>query len=209
MKILIVSDIHGNLPALEYCLKIEKNIDLLISLGDVVNYGPWSNECVDLLETIDNTIKISGNHERNFLLGKSESSSIIENLFFKTTYPYFNRFGHIKNYVKKQQFNNFELIHTLEDKYIFNDTKISLNKNVILGHSHQMFIRNINNFYLINPGSLGLNRKNFNVLNYILWYKDLNKFETNCRNISPKKYLSKIKEMDYPKICVEYIKSKI
>ena len=55
MKIGIFSDIHGNLIALEKVLKDEKDLEEYIILGDVVNYGPWSNECVQILETLNVT----------------------------------------------------------------------------------------------------------------------------------------------------------
>ena len=66
MRILVISDIHGNLPALEFVLNKERSADKIISLGDVVNYGPWSNECVDLMDTLTNKILIVGNHEEAF-----------------------------------------------------------------------------------------------------------------------------------------------
>jgi len=50
VKVLVISDVHGNLPALERVLDNNNDVDLVISLGDVVNYGPWSNECVQLLQ---------------------------------------------------------------------------------------------------------------------------------------------------------------
>lgn len=42
MKYLIVSDIHGSLPALEKVLAFyrEQQCDLLCILGDILNYGP-------------------------------------------------------------------------------------------------------------------------------------------------------------------------
>ena len=42
MKYLIVSDIHGSLPALKRVLDFfhEKECDMLILLGDILNYGP-------------------------------------------------------------------------------------------------------------------------------------------------------------------------
>ena len=42
MKYLIVSDIHGSLPALEEVLAFyrEQQCDLLCILGDILNYGP-------------------------------------------------------------------------------------------------------------------------------------------------------------------------
>ncbi len=42
MKYLIISDIHGSLPALEKALKFydEQHCDMLCVLGDILNYGP-------------------------------------------------------------------------------------------------------------------------------------------------------------------------
>lgn len=42
MKYLIVSDIHGSLPRLEQVLEhfTSMNMDMLIILGDILNYGP-------------------------------------------------------------------------------------------------------------------------------------------------------------------------
>ena len=67
MKIAFFSDIHGNLPALEIAVKKSGKVDGYYILGDVVNYGPWSNECVQMLETLPNCIKILGNHEDYFI----------------------------------------------------------------------------------------------------------------------------------------------
>lgn len=71
MKVIVVSDIHGNLPALEKLFKKETDWDLCISLGDVVNYGPWGNECVDFLEGLSKKILLKGNHEEYFIKGAS------------------------------------------------------------------------------------------------------------------------------------------
>ena len=45
MRTFFISDIHGNLPALEIVFNIIEDKDHIIVLGDVVNYGPWSNDC--------------------------------------------------------------------------------------------------------------------------------------------------------------------
>ena len=66
MKYLIMADIHGNLPALEKTISKEEVNGYLI-LGDVVNYAPWSNECVDLLSSLDDCICLMGNHEEYFI----------------------------------------------------------------------------------------------------------------------------------------------
>jgi predicted phosphodiesterase len=63
MRVLILSDIHANLDALSSVLQDAKNkYDILISLGDVVGYGPCPNECVEIIaEKAD--ISLAGNHD--------------------------------------------------------------------------------------------------------------------------------------------------
>jgi|HubBroStandDraft_4_1064222.scaffolds.fasta_scaffold00001_269 predicted phosphodiesterase len=49
MRYAIVSDVHANLESLQRVLATISNEDALVSLGDVVGYGPNPNECVALL----------------------------------------------------------------------------------------------------------------------------------------------------------------
>lgn len=49
MRYAIVSDVHGNLESLERALAAVEPGDSLVSLGDVVGYGPNPNECVAIL----------------------------------------------------------------------------------------------------------------------------------------------------------------
>jgi len=52
MRIAVISDIHGNLEALVRCLDdIERSgVDQIVSLGDVIGYGPQPEEVLVLLE---------------------------------------------------------------------------------------------------------------------------------------------------------------
>ena len=101
MKYLIISDVHGNLPALESIIKKENDVQGYINLGDVVNYGPWSNECVDLIDSLTNTINILGNHEEYFIKGSFDLNNELVNKFFSQTYPSFVKLDKIKTYKKK------------------------------------------------------------------------------------------------------------
>lgn len=52
MRVALISDIHGNLPALEAVLAdidARPEIDAVYHLGDLVGYAPWPNEVVALL----------------------------------------------------------------------------------------------------------------------------------------------------------------
>jgi diadenosine tetraphosphatase ApaH/serine/threonine PP2A family protein phosphatase len=62
MRYAIVSDVHGNLESLECALAATQSGDTLVSLGDVVGYGPNPNECVALLrERCEHAVL--GNHD--------------------------------------------------------------------------------------------------------------------------------------------------
>src|SRR3954467_13911806 len=62
MRIGVVSDIHSNLTALQTVLDDMGAVDALWCLGDFVGYGPWPNECVELLRG-RGVAAIAGNHD--------------------------------------------------------------------------------------------------------------------------------------------------
>jgi predicted phosphodiesterase len=63
MRALIVSDIHGNLEALNAVLAAAEPYDALWNLGDVVGYGGSPNEVVDLIRA-KAQVNVRGNHDR-------------------------------------------------------------------------------------------------------------------------------------------------
>lgn len=62
MRIAVLSDIHGNLPALEAVLAALKPYDAVWQLGDIVGYGPQPDEVVALLTSVGAT-GVRGNHD--------------------------------------------------------------------------------------------------------------------------------------------------
>ncbi|MFQ5677252.1 MAG: metallophosphoesterase family protein, partial [bacterium] len=64
MKYAIISDIHGNLEALEKVLaEIDRlDVDEILCLGDVVGYGPNPNECVQIIRQRAQ-YTLAGNHD--------------------------------------------------------------------------------------------------------------------------------------------------
>ena len=63
MKILVISDIHSNLSALQAVLEDAGDTDAVWCLGDLVGYGPDPNECVDLIRSLANITCLIGNHD--------------------------------------------------------------------------------------------------------------------------------------------------
>lgn len=62
MRVLLLSDIHANLVALEAVLARAPAFDAVWCLGDVVGYGPAPNECVARLRDLD-ALSLTGNHD--------------------------------------------------------------------------------------------------------------------------------------------------
>ena len=64
MKRALISDIHGNLEALEAVLEDinQQGISEIYCLGDVVGYGPNPRECID--HCLNLTVSILGNHDQ-------------------------------------------------------------------------------------------------------------------------------------------------
>jgi len=64
VKYGIISDIHGNLPALEGVLtKLkEQGVDQYVCGGDIVGYGANPRECIDIIRNLD-CKTIAGNHD--------------------------------------------------------------------------------------------------------------------------------------------------
>jgi len=65
MNVLLLSDIHSNLAALEVVVE-DANANFEIgetwALGDLVGYGPQPAECLSLLKSID-VVAVAGNHD--------------------------------------------------------------------------------------------------------------------------------------------------
>lgn len=208
MKVLVVSDIHGNLPAIEAVLKRETDWDKLICLGDVVDYGPWSNECVDLINSIKHCITLMGNHEEFFIHKNYDNIGSLSYEFYKFCLPSFNRTELIKEYKNNIVIDDFILQHTINDQYIFADTKIQLTNNYFVGHSHRQFEYKDNGYTLVNPGSVGQNREFINRIDYALWYTD--KREVQLKNIvyDISIVTTEMRKQNYPAACVAYYENK-
>jgi diadenosine tetraphosphatase ApaH/serine/threonine PP2A family protein phosphatase len=63
MRILVLSDIHANLPALDACRAAFPKYDVAWNLGDVVGYGANPNEVIAESRRLG-TVFVRGNHDK-------------------------------------------------------------------------------------------------------------------------------------------------
>ncbi len=177
----ILSDIHGNLPALESVLKdiSQYNIDRVISLGDVSGYYPFINEVIELLEA-HNTINLIGNHDRYIIDNTECPRSTSAN--FCLTYQKSVITDENRAWLAKSSpsliLGEASFVHggwdDPEDEYLY---KISQSyferfneKFFFCGHTHvQKHIQFENGQCFTNPGSVGQPRDGINTAAYCLF----------------------------------------
>ena len=78
MKIAVLSDIHGNMEAFREVVKyLEKEQIKVLILGDIIDYGPHSNEVITCLMDLPWEIigNIRGNHEEAIIEQKYDMFS--------------------------------------------------------------------------------------------------------------------------------------
>lgn len=63
MRILLLSDIHSNLEALEACLAVAPARDAIVNLGDIVGYAASPNEVTARVRELGGTF-VRGNHDK-------------------------------------------------------------------------------------------------------------------------------------------------
>jgi predicted phosphodiesterase len=63
LRILVLSDIHANLEALDACLAAAPSFDAVVNLGDIVGYGASPNEVTDRARELGKLF-VLGNHDK-------------------------------------------------------------------------------------------------------------------------------------------------
>lgn len=85
MKIAVLSDVHGNLAALEAVLadSASRSVDVTVNLGDLLSGGLQPRETADRLIRLD-LPTVRGNHERQVLTGAPERMGASDRLAHDT-----------------------------------------------------------------------------------------------------------------------------
>jgi putative phosphoesterase len=176
MRLLILSDIHANWPALEAVLAAEPEHDAVVFCGDVVDYGPQPVECLRwLAENADHIVR--GNHDnalafdvdcgcmrtfREYSFATRAWHRPLLNdgdVKFLGSMPLRNRF--------EWQGKMFRMAHATPQGHLSEYLEPSewagrvaaIDADyVLLGHTHVQGIGTFGKITVVNPGSVGLAR---------------------------------------------------
>jgi len=180
--VAVITDIHGNLPALEAALARidELGIETTYCGGDLVGYGPWPNEVCDLIQE-RGIPTIYGNYD--YAIGRDEEDCMcayqdqhdrdLGQLSVYWTLEHTNRAS--KEFMHGLPFDlRFELggqrvllVHGSPRKvneYLFEDKPAKTFERIaagadcdvmVFGHTHQPWIHTYGETLFVNCGSVG------------------------------------------------------
>ncbi|MEA2116766.1 MAG: YfcE family phosphodiesterase [Thermodesulfobacteriota bacterium] len=179
MKILLISDIHANFPALQAVAKYAPpaDFDLVCNCGDTTVYAPFPNETIKWLKR-HNAISILGNTDRKILqLAKGKQlkkpSKPDKRIMYSWTFDVLKKssLSYLKSLHKKNIFQvngvKIGLFHGSPedpDEFLFHTTaedrfralaKKAKQDIICVGHSHTPFHKQFEGVHFVNPGSVG------------------------------------------------------
>ncbi len=195
MKVLIISDIHGNYEALKTVTESE-SYDDIIFLGDAVDYGPQPAEVVDFIsENVKHAAM--GNHDHAVIndvdckcapamhhLSEFSRNNISKKLLSKNDIGKMKKFREkieiemegIPMYLTHASPNNnlYGYLFSTEAEMVTRDPELKDFKYIMVGHTHfPMMYRS----RIINPGSCGQPRDG----NWKPWYAVLDTRDESVR----------------------------
>jgi putative phosphoesterase len=182
LKLAILGDIHGNLPALQvaYDTALEAKAEKIYHLGDLGGYAPFVNEVVYFL--IEHKIEgVQGNYDEAVAFDKEHCGCKYENDFqaemahlsFEWTKKHVTEKS--KNYMKNLPFqlsleiegkkvkifhatptkNNLYWYEERPDNFFLLMADKAQADIMIYGHTHIPYFKQLNGKYFINAGSVG------------------------------------------------------
>lgn len=179
VKILVISDIHGNFPALAAIARQceDQSFAMIINCGDTTVYATFPNETLEWLRD-HHALSILGNTDRKILKmlrgktikkPKKAEKRVMYTWTAEQLTPDNRRYlAGMPNKARIEcagfRIGIFHGSPDNDDEFLFYDTPTKrfqeLTKKtdcdiVLAGHSHSPFHKKVNNVHFINPGSVG------------------------------------------------------
>lgn len=177
VRIALISDVHGNLPALEAVLEDarEKGVTAVLNAGDSVGYGAFPDEVVTLLRS-SGVLSVIGNYDQSVLVKKWKSGRPrSRDKHIAMRYAYRNLSGKNRRYLKnlptkiRLRVRNRTLLvtHGSPDsitEYLvpetpqsrFSEIAASAGADIVVtGHAHLPSVHETDGVWFVNCGSVG------------------------------------------------------
>jgi putative phosphoesterase len=193
MKLLILSDIHGNWAALRAVLKAEADADRILCLGDLVDYGPEPVGCVGwaLQQQSNGAIFVQGNHDWGVAERKDPRASPLYRQLAAATQTFclavlsdkmqgfLRALPHVVSFHvgKSRCFAchatpSGPLFHYMRgsDQELQSELDIADWPDFLfVGHTHWQLVRRIDKSVVVNPGSVGQPKDGNPAAAYAVW----------------------------------------
>ncbi len=177
MKILVISDLHANWPALEAIVSAEP-FDRLYVIGDLVTYGPHPRQVVEFIQERADLV-VRGNHDNALGLGVdcrcapsskplAEATRAVHRTLLSA--DQIQWLAHLPLTASAHEDGRtFFAVHASPRNHLFRYTLIPSASNehvrkqvggvradyVLLGHTHFQMLRRAGRRTVLNPGSVG------------------------------------------------------
>jgi predicted phosphodiesterase len=224
MKVAVLSDIHGNMPALQAVVgDIDAwSPDFVIVGGDVINRGPMSGECLELLlerQEARGWRVIRGNHEQMVLECGDPDKPVSGPGFEMTLFAHFalaqvagqvdalrtlpdmiersSAGGQLLRIVHASMYSNRDGIYPMTDDEDIRRKIAPAPAVFVTGHTHRPLLRHIDQTLVVNIGSVGSSFDGDRRAGYGRFVWDGGKWASEVVRI----------EYDYRQIEVDYVRS--
>lgn len=163
--IAILSDTHGNFPALQAVIADAQTHGCVrfISLGDVAGYGAQPGECMDLLAELG-ALNILGNHDSYITLNEDcpRSQVVTRIIDYQRSVLKPHHVTWLKKSLQQLREGNLLFVHggpqDPRDQYLYTVSKDTVPAGVrwlFSGHTHVQALADFGGRGYCNPGSVG------------------------------------------------------
>jgi putative phosphoesterase len=166
MRFGVISDIHGNLPALEAVCEAMPPVDGYLCAGDVVGYNPWPAACIDRVRELG-AVTVRGNHDRAVAFDGGQRFNSMAKAGVDYTRDQLGQepIEWLRS-LPTEQFvadREVQIVHGHPDdpdRYTypaeFSDSMVPEDGSVVVvGHTHVQEFRRFGGGIVLNPGSVG------------------------------------------------------
>jgi putative phosphoesterase len=189
MRIAIISDVHANLAALE---SIQEPYDVLLCLGDLVDYGPQPRETIQWVRERALRV-IRGNHDHALANGVDcrcaaamrEASVttrqwhsqllLTDDKKYLSDLPIIERLEiggarfHLAHAAPTGDLYDYHIVPDASDGALTERIEGIDADFILLGHTHLPLLRTIGPTTIVNPGSIGQPRHGDARASYAIW----------------------------------------